>query len=184
MMRTLPLLLAAALATAILGRPCLAASTPSPGAIGSAPADVSKYRSQFPKTPQHTQYVVEVNRKGQVSKVRSGTHSHDPRFDQVTFGNVVQTFIRRSDGLAISGLYRVSYDYDPKTQLVHRSVALIHAGGVDAAAPGLVQVFTDINRRNAQKYQADLHQRNLQQQLKDQLKKLNATAAPRATPSH
>lgn len=184
MARTLPLVLAAALATAILGRPCLAASTPSPRAIGSAPADVTKYRSRFPKTPQRAQYVVEVNRKGQVSNVRSATHSHDPRFDQVTFGNVVQTFIRRSDGFAISGLYRVSYDYDPKTQLVHRSVEQIHAGGVDAAAPGLVQVFDSINRRNAQKFQADLRQRNLQQQLKDQLKKLNATAAPQATPSH
>ena len=183
-MRMLPLVLAAALGTAILARPCLAASTPSPGASGSARADVSKYRSRFPKTPQHAQYDVEVNSKGQVSKVRSGTHSHDPRFDQVTYGNVVQTFIRRSDGQAISGLYRVSYDYDPKTQLVHRSVALIHTGGVDAAAPGLVEIFAAMNRRTAQKFQADLHQRNLQQQLKDQLKKLNATAAPQATPPH
>jgi len=174
--------LGAALATAILGSASVAAPSPGPAAPAPAPqSDLTKFQPRYPKTPQQTRYVVEVNAKGQVSGVRSGTRSTDPRFDAVTHGNVVQTFIRRSDGKAISGLYRVSYDYDPKTQLVKRTVALLHAGGVNATAPGLVDVYAEASQRAALKAQA-AQKSSLQQQLKDQLKNLHPTAAPSATP--
>jgi hypothetical protein len=160
----------------------LAASTPRPAASPAPQIDLTKFRPLYPKAAQHTKYVVEVNAKGQVSGVRSAARSKDKRFDAVTFGNVVQTFIRRNDGKAISGLYRVSYDYDPKTQLVKRSVALLRAGGVNAAALGLVNVYAEASQRNAAKAQAALKQQAIQQQLKEQLKNLHASAAPSAAP--
>ena len=44
-------------------------------------------------------------------------------------------------GTAVPGLYRLSYDYDPATKQVRRTVALIKAGGVDPNAPGIVTVI-------------------------------------------
>jgi len=152
-------------------------------AQGFADPPLSAYGARYPKAPQHVRYLVEVNRKGQVSKVRSGTRSQDARFDSITYGNVIQTFIRRSDGRAISGLFRVSYDYNPKTQNVTRSVALLQAGGVNAAAPGLVDVVAEMNRRNKEKFQAMLRQQKLDRQLKQQLKNLATPGAVRASPA-
>jgi hypothetical protein len=110
----------------------------------------------MPKVGHHARYIVEVNAKGQVSGVRSRIPSKDQTFDAITYGNVVQTFIRRSDGRAIAGVYRVAYDYDPKTGLVKRSVKLIQAGGVDASALGLVDVFRQINIENEAKIKAQM----------------------------
>jgi hypothetical protein len=128
------------------------------GSAGAAPrptplpaGDLTKFRAQAPKQPQHTEFVVEVNGKGQVSRVRSGKHSHDARFDALTYGNAVQTFIRTTEDKSIPGVYLLSYDYDPKRLMVHRSVRQLQAGGVNAAAPGIVEVFAEINRRNAEK---------------------------------
>jgi hypothetical protein len=171
-----------ALAASLPAQPSLA-EPHAPPQLATPGGDLSKYGSRYPKTPQHVYYLVEVNRKGQVSKIRSGTHSQDRLFDSVTYGNVAQTFVRRSDGKAISGLFRVSYDYDPKSQKVTRSVALVHPGGVDAAAPGLVDVVVEINRRNKQKFQAMLHQQKLDRQLKEQLKKLAPAGSGHASPA-
>jgi len=156
---------------------------PQAGPTQKPSSDLSAYGSRYPKTPQHVRYLVEVNQKGQVSKVRSGTRSQDPRFDSITYGNVIQTFIRRSDGHAIPGLFRVSYDYNPKTQTVTRSVALVQAGGVNAAAPGLVDVVAEMNRRNKEKFQAMLRQQKIDRQLKQQLKNLATPAAGRVSPT-
>jgi len=127
--------------------PAAAAPRPSPLPAG----DLSKFRAVAPKQAQHTEFVVEVNQKGQVSKVRSGKHSHDKRFDAITYGNVVQTFIRTREGKSIPGLYLLSYDYDPASLLVHRSVKQLQAGGVNAAAPGIVEVFAAINRASLER---------------------------------
>jgi len=97
---------------------------------------------------QHTEFVVEVNAKGQVTRVRSGTASKDPAFNTLTYGNALQAFIRTADGRAISGLYRLTYDYDPHDRMVSRHVALIHAGGVNPSALGAVNV--EMKRRSAQ----------------------------------
>jgi hypothetical protein len=90
----------------------------------------------FPKKNLHTEFVVEVNKLGQVTRVRSGKSCPDLTFNAQTYGNALQAFIRTPDGQAISGLYRLTYDYDPKTQRVHRDVALVRAGGVNANAEG------------------------------------------------
>lgn len=105
---------------------------------------------------RHVRYVVEVNAKGQVSKVRVRGHSGDRRFDAVTYGNVVQMFVRTKDGRSIAGVYRVSYDISPKTHLVQRHVRLLSAGGVDAWALGLVDVYKQIGDAKAAEMNAAL----------------------------
>jgi hypothetical protein len=136
-----------ALGIALWATPAAAAPRPTPLPAG----DLSKFRAQAPKLAQHTEFVVEINEKGQVSKVRSGKHSHDARFDAITYGNAVQAFIRTREGKAIPGVYRLSYDYDPKSLLVRRSVTQLSAGGVNASAPGMVDVYAAINRRTEEK---------------------------------
>jgi hypothetical protein len=120
------------------------------------PGSAAVVPASFPKVGHHARYIVEVNAKGQVSRVRSRIPSKDPTFDAITYGNVVQTFIRRSDGRAFAGVYRIGYDYSPKTGLIKRSVKLIQAGGVDASALGLVDVFRQLNEANAAKIKADM----------------------------
>ena len=93
-------------------------------ALGAAPAPAATQPwaagPRFVVWGRHVRYVVEVNAKGQVSKVRLRGRSGDPRFDAVTYGNVVQIFVRTKDGRSIAGVYRVSYDISPKTHLVQR----------------------------------------------------------------
>ncbi len=119
-----------------------AAATPPPQHHRSAPAGERSFRPRIPRTPEHCEYVVEVNRKGQVTRVRSGKPSRDLAFNTMTYGNALQAFIRTPDGYALAGLYRLSYDYAPKTKNVHRSVALLRAGGVNANALGAVDRMT------------------------------------------
>ena len=105
----------------------------------------------YPKIAMHADYTVEVNRKGQVTRVRSVRPSKIPGFDALTYGNTLQAFIRTPDGRAIAGVYRLSYDYSPKTKKVHRGVELLQAGGVNPDAPGAVDVelAKDAKRRAA-----------------------------------
>lgn len=126
----------AALATfALLG----AAPTPSP-----PPA----LKALMPKVPLHSEYVVAVNKLGQVIKIVSLKPSKDRTYNLQTGGNALQAYIRTPEGKAVPGTYRLSYDYNPKTGMVHRDVALIHAGGVDANAPGAVNVMLeDVKKR-------------------------------------
>jgi hypothetical protein len=100
---------------------------------------------------RHARYVVEVNAKGQVSKVRSRSRSRYPSLDAVTYGNVVQIFVRTKDGRSVAGVYRVSYDYNPKTKLVQRHVRLLKSGGVDPWALGLVDVYKQIDAEQSQR---------------------------------
>jgi hypothetical protein len=59
----------------------------------------------------------------------------------------MQAFIRTADGKAISGSYRLTYDYNPKTARVHREVELVKAGGVDPNALGAVnKMLEDVQR--------------------------------------
>ena len=94
----------------------------------------------LPTIAMHTDFVVEVNAKGQVVRVEKGTSCKTPSktpanekacytYNAQTYGNVLQMWIRHPDGSAEVGRYRVTYDYDPKTQLVHRGVSLVSAGG-------------------------------------------------------
>ncbi len=124
-----------------------AARTPQPSA--TAPSAERSFRPRVPSTPEHTEYVVEVNRKGQVTRIRSGKPSRDLAFNTMTYGNALQAYIRTTDGRALAGTYRLVYDYAPKTKNVHRSVALLHAGGVDPGAIGAVDQMT-ADARNAE----------------------------------
>jgi hypothetical protein len=109
-----------------------------------------------PTKPLHASYVVETNKLGQVVRVRSVDASKDARFDAMTYGNALQAFIRKPDGSAVAGVYRLSYDYSPQTKKVRREVALMQAGGVDPDAKGavLVEMEKDAKWRAAQEARA------------------------------
>ncbi len=120
----------------------VANAAPSPQPRRTAPAGERSFRPRVPRTPEHSEYVVDVNRKGQVTRVRSGKPSSDLAFNTMTYGNALQAFIRTPDGHALAGIYRLFYDYTPKTKNVHRTVALIRAGGVNENALGAVDRMT------------------------------------------
>jgi hypothetical protein len=120
--------------------------------LGASPPPHAASRSDratVPTKPQHAEYVVDVNAKGQVVRVDSGKPSHDPAFNAVTYGNALQVFIRTTDGNAVAGVYRLTYEYDPASRNVRREVALIRRGGVDPNALGAVN--RELQRRAAEK---------------------------------
>jgi len=124
---------------AIAASLALLAATPAPHAT-PVRIDVTKL---VPKVPLHTEYIVAINKLGQVTRVVSGKTSKDRTFNMQTFGNAMQAFIRTTDNKAIPGKYRLSYDYSPKTMRVHRGVALVSQGGVDPNAEGAVYRMMD-----------------------------------------
>jgi hypothetical protein len=117
------------------------------GAVPTMPPSV--HLPKMPSTALHSVFVVETNRKGQVTRVRSGTGSDDRRFNLMTYGNALQTFIRTPEGGAVAGVFRLTYDYSPSTGGVARTVELIHAGGVDPNALGAVFVMMKNAQRHA-----------------------------------
>ncbi|MEA2688648.1 MAG: hypothetical protein QOJ39_1227 [Candidatus Eremiobacteraeota bacterium] len=149
----IPVLAAAAVLAA---SPVAFAATPAPKpAAAKAPAapqrlDVTKMQPKelAPKKALHVEYTVEINKLGQVARVRSVKPSHDEGFDTHTYGNALQAFIRTADGKVILGTYRLTYDYDPKTLRVHRDVALLKSGGVNPNAKGAAVDMTEIAGRN------------------------------------
>lgn len=122
--------------------PALAA-TPSP-----APRP-TRVVIHLPNEPLHTEVVVEVNKKGQVVRVKSTKPCKIASFNVQTYGNALQMWIRRPDGSAQVGLYRIAYDYNPKTQDVTRRISLISAGGSWADAEGAANVMVDMEKKQA-----------------------------------
>jgi len=119
------------------------AATPSPKPSATPSArpvriDVTKVqpKSLLPKHVEHTEFVVEINRLGQVTRIRSHRDSDSATFNAQTYGNALQAFIRTPDGHVVLGTYRLTYDFDPKTARVRRDVALVSQGGVDPDAKG------------------------------------------------
>jgi hypothetical protein len=102
----------------------------------------------LPTTKLHTEYVVEVNKLGQVTRVRSGVNSSNIPFNEHTYGNTLQAFIRKPDGSVVVGSYRLTYDYDPRSKMIHRDVALVKAGGVDPNAKGAVIEMEELARKH------------------------------------
>ena len=102
----------------------------------------------LPTDRLHTEFVVEVNRLGQIVRVKSGKSCKNLTFNAQTYGNVLQMWIRKPNGSAIVGLYRVTYDYDPRTQKVHRGVALLARGGNWGNKKGAVTDMMQIDARN------------------------------------
>jgi len=139
---------------AALAALALIAAAPSPSPLPAPTGiDLTKLqpKAHLPKVPLHAEYVVAVNKKGQVTRVLSGKPSPDATYNVQTYGNALQAFIRTTDGGAISGRYRLTYDYDPQTAHVRRQVALVAAGGVDPNAPGAVdQMLADVRKHAAQ----------------------------------
>jgi hypothetical protein len=105
-------------------------------------------KTLLPKKNEHTEFVVEINKLGQVARVRSGKSSDFPPFNAQTYGNALQAFIRTPDGKAIPGTYRLTYDYDVKSSRVRRNVALLHAGGVNPNAAGAASDMMKIAAKN------------------------------------
>ncbi len=144
--------LALAAAAVIAGGVPAFAATPGPKPAATMPQRINvqqlQPRSLFPNKQEHVEVVVEVNKMGQVARVRSIRPSHDQGFDAHCYGNALQAFIRTPDGKAISGVYRLTYDYNPKTLNVHRDVALLWAGGVNPNAKGAANEMMEIARRN------------------------------------
>jgi len=102
----------------------------------------------LPTVPLHTEFVVQVNRLGQIVRVKSGKSCKNLTFNAQTYGNVLQMWIRKPDGNAIIGTYRVMYDYNPRTQRVHRGVALLSKGGNWGDMKGAVTDMLQIDARN------------------------------------
>jgi hypothetical protein len=122
---------------------------PSPQPPGENHLTAAQMKAMLPKTPLHTEYVVAVNKLGQVTGAKAKTLSKDKTFNAETYGNALQAFIRTEDGKAISGVYSLSYDYNPQTQRISRDVALVHAGGVNPDAEGAALVMMDAARKEA-----------------------------------
>jgi hypothetical protein len=127
----------------------LLAATPAPVPT-PVRVDLTKMQAQslLPKVPLHTEFIVAVNKLGQVSHIVSGKPSKDRAYNLHTAGNALQAFIRTPDGKAVSGTYKLTYDYDPKTTRVHREVALIKAGGVNPDEEGAVNKMIDDVRKH------------------------------------
>jgi len=105
--------------------------------LGASPAPSNV---AAPSVPLHAVYTVETNKLGQVVRVVSAQATRGERFNTVTRGNAMQAFIRRPNGTAVAGVYKLTYDYSPSTKDVRRDVQLVHAGGVDPNAKGAVIV--------------------------------------------
>ena len=119
------------------------AATPAPKKPVALPAP------HLPTKALHTEFVVEVNKKGQVVRVESGKRSPVPSFNAQTYGNVLQMWVRHPDGTAEVGVYRVTYDYSPVTKKVHRDVALVKSGGNWGDKEGAADQMMDIANKEA-----------------------------------
>lgn len=121
----------------------VAAATPTPAPHRTFPPP------SFPKEKLHAEYVVEVNAKGQVVRIKSGKGTKYATFNAQTYGNALQMWIRKPDGSAEVGLYKVTYDYDPKTHHVDRRVALLSKGGSWGGDEGAADVMMDTAKKEA-----------------------------------
>jgi hypothetical protein len=139
----------------------LVAATPAPKA---APHPAVIPPPPLPKIALHTAFVVEVNAKGQVVRVQKAISKNENlMFNAQTYGNVLQMWIRHPDGTAEVGLYRVDYNYDPKTHKVRRSITLLKAGGSWAKAEGAATQMMNVANREAKA--AREHQQRQNRQL-------------------
>jgi hypothetical protein len=130
----------------------LAALLPLP-AFAATPAPHPPQQQQqqpkglLPKHAEHTEFVVEINKLGQVTRIRSTHGSDSATFNGQTYGNALQSFIRTPDGHVVLGTYKLTYDYDPKTAHVRRDVTLLTQGGVDPDAKGAALVLMEKAQR-------------------------------------
>jgi hypothetical protein len=122
---------------------------PAAAFAAASPHPIPIPTPRLPNAALHTEFNVEVNKKGQVVRVKSGKSCKDTTFNAQTYGNVLQMWIRKPDGTAVVGMYRVSYDYDPHTRVVRRNVALLRAGGNWGNDQGAANQMMDVAAREA-----------------------------------
>lgn len=151
----------AALAAALLVFPlaAVAASTPAP-----FPSP------KLPSKALHAELQVEVNKLGQVVRVLHGNLSGDAAFDTMAMGNALQMWIREQHGnsiTAVVGLYKVNYNYDPKTQKVRRTFALFKRGGTWANEPGAATKIISDAKKEGRAAAAALAKLKAEQQKKN-----------------
>lgn len=135
----------------------------------------------LPNEPLHTEVVVEVNNKGQVVRVKSTKPCKVQSFNLQTYGNALQMWIRRPNGTAQVGLYRITYDYNPKTQDVTRRIALISAGGSWANSEGAANVMVDMEKKQAAAAAAALHKAEEQNAKLPSLNEIRGVPTPNPT---
>lgn len=166
------MLAAMVLATAA---PAHSATTPKP----SPAPHPSALIIHLPTVPLHAEVVVEVNKKGQVVRVKSTKPSKVASFNLKTYGNALQMWIRRPDGTAQVGLYRVTYDYNPKTYSITRRVAIISAGGNWGDEEGAANVMMEMARKQAE----EAHKAQEEQNAKlPSLNQIRGAPTPKPTP--
>jgi hypothetical protein len=151
------ILRAAALAAAISAAPWIASA-----ANRAKPMPMPT--PNYPNKAMHVRLLVEVNKHGQVVRVAHGTLTGDRSFDTMALGNAMQMWIRKPDGSAVTGLYSVTYDYNPKTHDVARVPSLVKAGGNWANKPGAATLIVSDARKQVQKIEARLRAEKAKQQ--------------------
>jgi hypothetical protein len=154
-------------------------------ALGATPSPAPRPSGiviHLPNVPLHSEVVVEVNKKGQVVRVKSTKPSKVQSFNLQTYGNALQMWIRHPNGTATVGLYRVTYDYDPKNQSVTRRVAIISAGGNWGDDPGAATVMIDMARKQAQAAAAAEHRAQEQNSKLPSLNEIRGVPTPKPTP--
>lgn len=173
---------AAVAVLAVIVGPSVASATPTPG------PQTTRIVIHLPKYPLHSEVVVEVNKKGQVVRIKSVKPSKLLSFNYQTYGNALQMWIRKchtegnsSSCTAEVGLYRVTYDYDPKTTNVTRRVAILSHGGNWGDEPGAATVMMEMYRKQAQAA-AEAEQKAQQQNSKlPSLNEIRGSATPKPT---
>jgi hypothetical protein len=157
--------------------PALAATpSPKPTATPRVPKSVTITQ---PTVPLHTEFLVKVNKKGQVVSSTAVVKCKSATVNTMTFGNSLQMWIRKADGTAEVGTYRVTYDYNPKAHTINRKISLVSAGGSWGDKPGAATSMMDTAKREyleAQKKQ--------QEQIKNlpSLNTITGTPHPSASP--
>ncbi|HEY1976968.1 MAG TPA: hypothetical protein VGG89_10505 [Candidatus Baltobacteraceae bacterium] len=127
-----------ALFVLLFGLPAWSSAATPPPATGGLPG---MPQIKLPTVPLRTEYLVEVNNKGQVVKSKPSKLSKLDTFNLMTYGNTLQMWIRKPDDTATVGLFRVTFDYDPKTRKVARNIELVTPGGNWGEEPGAAAVM-------------------------------------------
>ena len=168
---------ATALATLVLLLPFAAAQATTPAPKAAAKRPIAVPTPHLSKVKLHTEFVVEVNKLGQIVRVKSGKSCPNLTFNAQTYGNVLQMWIRHPDGTAEAGLYRVTYDYDPHAAKITRRESLIRPGGDWSDKRGAANDMTD----EAQQENARAQQQQNQQHFN--LPSLNKIVKPTPKPT-
>jgi hypothetical protein len=171
---------AAVMVLAIPAMPAFAEPTPGP--------TPTRLVIKLPNVPLHTEVVVEVNAKGQVVRVKSAKPSKLQSFNAQTYGNALQMWIRKchtenktTTCTADVGLYRVTYDYNPKTGNVTRRIALVSRGGSWANSPGAANIMMDMYRKQAEAAAQAEHEEEQRENKLPSLNEIRGVATPKPT---